>query len=337
MRNIIGIMLVDAPHSALNNSGMTAGDRTENIVRTKTIQKGRHTYPYVSGQAVRHWWRETLLEKFDWKMSPLIREEKIVFSEANPLIYEDDDIFGYMRAPKGRGSETVTRTSPLKVSPLVSVIPQIPVQDFGVSSRHEGDPVPYEHEFYSTILKGIFSLNIDSVGVFTSKNRAGHKNITKELSEQLKNSEAKERESGTWVLPTNIRIKRTVETIKALPYIFGGAMQSRHLTDVTPKFLIMSIIDGGNHIFMNVINEKDGEMVIDFDGLLEIAQDYKDLFLSPIYIAKRKGFLNEIDDKINDKILSSKKGKDTEETVFEYGSINQIVEILAKKIEKLMQ
>ena len=40
-------------------------------------------------------------------------------------------------------------------------------------SRHEGDPVPYEHEFYSNILKGIFSIDLGAVGIFSEseKNR----------------------------------------------------------------------------------------------------------------------------------------------------------------------
>ena len=37
---ILGLILIDAPHSALNNAGSDAGDRTDNVVRVKTIKKG---------------------------------------------------------------------------------------------------------------------------------------------------------------------------------------------------------------------------------------------------------------------------------------------------------
>ena len=88
-------------------------------------------------------------------------------TEANPIEYPDDDAFGYMRAMKKKDGGTVTRISPLKNSPLVSVVGQNPTNDFGVMARHdEGDPVPYEHEFYSTILKGIFSIDLASLGIF---------------------------------------------------------------------------------------------------------------------------------------------------------------------------
>ena len=145
--NVVGLMLIDAPHSALNNAGSDAGDRTDNIVRVKTIRKGMTRYPYVSGQALRYWWRETLEDKFDWEMSPISREKKIAFTSANPIEYPDDDVFGYMRAMSKKEGGTVTRISPLKNSPLIAVIGQNPTEDFGVMSRHEGDPVPYEQIF----------------------------------------------------------------------------------------------------------------------------------------------------------------------------------------------
>ncbi len=117
-RTVNGFMLIDAPHSALNNAGNDSSERTENIVRVKTIRKGRKVYPYVSGQALRYWWRTTLEEKFNWKTSPIEREKKIAFTSANPIEYDDDDVFGYMRALKKADGGTVTRLSVLKNSPL---------------------------------------------------------------------------------------------------------------------------------------------------------------------------------------------------------------------------
>ena len=98
-KHIIGLTLIDAPYSALNNAGTEASQATENIVAVKKLQKGRNTYPYVSGQAWRNWWRTTLEQEFDdWKSSPIEREKKIAFTAADPVTYADDDIFGYMRA-----------------------------------------------------------------------------------------------------------------------------------------------------------------------------------------------------------------------------------------------
>ena len=75
-KTINGFMLIDAPWSALNNAGIDRTEATEEHVKVKTIEvlKGRHsfTYPYVSAQAVRYWWRGTLSEKCRWKISRCI-------------------------------------------------------------------------------------------------------------------------------------------------------------------------------------------------------------------------------------------------------------------------
>ena len=64
MRFGVGMLLIDAPHSALNMLGQREGAREENEVIVKTLKKGKYRYPYVSPQAWRFWWRR--------KMSPLI-------------------------------------------------------------------------------------------------------------------------------------------------------------------------------------------------------------------------------------------------------------------------
>jgi CRISPR-associated protein Cst2 len=329
-KTVVGFMLVDAPHSALNNAGADAGDRTDNIVRVKSIRRGRKVYPYVSGQALRYWWRDTLKQKYNWNVSPIERQKKIAFTSANPIEYDDDDVFGYMRALKAKEGGTVTRISPLKTSPLISVIGQIPTQDFGVMARHEGDPVPYEHEFYSTVLKGIFSLDLDSLGVFYSDEKTGYRNMYPKLEEKAEEEGlVKDEENKKWIMPEDIRIKRAQDTIKALPYLQGGAKLTSHLTDVSPKFLVLAVIDGGNHIFMNIIKEEDGEPIINIEALQEVINEYSDSFLTDIYIGRRKGFMDELNKDITK--LTEKNGN------IKSGTIKETVDQFANKIPELIK
>lgn len=306
-KTINGFMLVDAPWSALNNAGMDAGERTDNAVKVKTVRKGRDVYPYVSGQAVRYWWRETLAQKFEWNLSPIERAAKVAYTSANPIEYDDDDMFGYMRAAKEEVEEkgkkkkvnvTVTRISPLKNSPLLSLHPQNPTNDFGVMARQtEGNPVPYEHQFYSTIFKGIFSIDINLAGKFYEIEKTGYKNMSPILIEKAKEVNLGYNENEkSWRMPVDIRRKRIKETILALPYLSGGAKLTEHLTDVSPKFLILTVIEGGNHIFMNAANENS----VNFDALSKVIEDYKEIILSDIYIAKREGFLDEMDKELSE-------------------------------------
>ena len=345
-KNVIGFVLVDAPHSALNNSGSDAGDRTDNLVKVKTIRSGRDIYPYVSGQAWRYWWRNTLESKFAWKLSPIERTEKIAFTEADPFQYPDDDIFGYMRAPKKDRTKktgtvnkenevkeqvTLTRSSPLKNSPLVSVLSQIPTDDFGVMSRQkDGDPVPYEHQFYSTVLKGIFSLDLDMVGRFSRVNKSGYRNIVEPSQDKLDKYDATD-ENKLVILPRVTRIKRSQDVISALQFISGGAKQSNHLTDVTPKLLILACIDGGNHPFMNLVREKDKNVYFDFNALKQTIEDYSDSFLSNIFVGHKRGFLDNLTpefEKLSELHTGSVK------TI--YQSIGDCIDSFTREMEKIM-
>lgn len=324
---IVGLMLIDAPHSALNNAGSDAGDRTDNIVRVKTIRKGMVRYPYVSGQALRYWWRDTLENKFDWEMSPISREKKIAFTEANPIDYPDDDVFGYMRALKKNDGGTVTRIAPLKNSPLVSVIGQNPTNDFGVMARQEGDPVPFEHEFYSTVLKGIFSLDLGCLGVFNETEKTGYRNMYPKLVELAKEKGLTNNEDA-WILDDETRVKRAQDVINSLPYLSGGAKASSHLTDVSPKILVLTAIDGGNHIFMNIVREENGEVVFDLNAFDEVVKEYGDIIKSDIFIGTRTGFLKETQEEI------MKYAEDKEN--IHVGTIKEMANKFAEEIPKLI-
>lgn len=328
MSNINGLMLIDAPHSALNNAGSDAGDRTDNIVRVKTIRSGKNVYPYVSGQAFRYWLRQTLEDKFEWEMSPVEREKKIAFTRADPIRYPDDDIFGYMRAMKKKDGGTVTRISPFKNSPLISVVSHNPTNDFGVMSRqNEGDPVPFEHEFYSTVLKGIFSLDLSSVGVFSENEKTGYRNMYPGLVEKA-NEYNLTHEDKNWILDDETRIKRCQDIINSLPYLSGGAKNTSHLTDVTPKILLLTAIDGGNHIFMNIVREENGETVFDIDALNEVINEYSDILKTDIFIGLRSGFLKDT----QDKIIEYAKNKEN----VHVGTIKEITDKFSQEIPKLI-
>lgn len=304
-RNALGFVLIDAPHSALNMGQADPAAADENEMPVKTIRRDGKLIPYVSAQAWRYWWRNTLEAKFGWNMSPITREKKIAFTSANPFSYPDDDVFGYMRALSNAEGGTLTRLSPLKTSPLISVLPQQPTDDFGVMARHEGDPVPHGHQFYSTVLKGIFSLDLSSVGVFRETVRTGYKNLDQkytakpEIKDAIATARATKEEGENWTLPKEERAKRASETIGALPYLNGGAKLALHLTDVTPKFIILAVIGGGNHLFMNITSSNPAKL-INTEALKQVISDYKDVILSDVFIGRQEGFQDDLKQELED-------------------------------------
>lgn len=279
-----GFFLLDVDVVALNNAGLSNISNNENVVATKKVPKNNKWYPYVSGQAIGAWWRDTLQKQFNWPLSPILRESKTAFTAANPILYPDDDVFGYMKAAKegvvdedtgeiqtnAKGKQkmedvTVTRIAPLKKSAVVSVGPVGIARNWSSMSRHEGDAVPYFKEEYSAIMKGQFSLDLDQVGAFSTYNKTGFKNLTDPLREYALAHGCEEVDdpyvlNGKGLphklvrLPKERIAQRSTDVIQALKVISGGAMQTNNMADVTPKFIILALMHTGNHPFGHILS-----------------------------------------------------------------------------------
>lgn len=309
-----GLMLIDAPASALNNLGSIPGARTDNTVGVKMIRSKQGAYPYVSAQSFRYWLRTTLdAGEFDWIPAPIYREEKVAYTDANPIEYWDDDLFGYMRAPSKRISarekreadesranetettDTVTRVSPFRVSTLVSIAPTGVVDDFGTMSRHDGDPVPHEHQFYRATLKGLLSLDLHAVGTFSYRQKTGFRNLDEVRIELAKDQNLEHLEDEkSYRLPYDARIQRISALLDGIAHLEGGAKQTLHYTDVSPALVIWAVTNGGNHIFGHVVGANQrGEPELKIDALAEALTVFNDNILSDIYFGWVKGYLDD--------------------------------------------
>lgn len=309
-----GLLLIDAPASALNNLGSVPGARTDNTVGVKMIRTKEGAYPYVSAQSFRYWLRTTLENgDFGWQAAPIYREKKVAYTDANPIRYWDDDLFGYMRAPSKRTdaveareasgdyaeatptTDTVTRVSPFRVSTLVSVAPAYITDDFGTMSRHDGDPVPHEHQFYRTTLKGLLSLDLRACGTFSYRQKTGYRNLDDErLKEAQENGLTRLDDEKSYQFSANDRLKRITTLFEGLAQLEGGAKQTIHYTDVSPALIIFAVTKGGNNIFGHVIgaNAK-WQPLLKIDALEEALTVFAAEILSPVYVGWVKGYLDE--------------------------------------------
>jgi len=316
MSYVTGLLLIDAPASALNNLGAIPGEREDNTVGVKVIRtRGEGSYPYVSAQSFRYWLRATLQARFPgWRAAPIYREEKVAYTEADPLRWWDDDLFGYMRAPSKRESarakreadaaslaeseprETITRSAPFRVSTLVSLAPVTPTNDFGTMSRHEGDPVPHEHQFYRATLRGLFSLNLHACGTFSYRKKTGFLNLDDGRSEKARQVPGIKHleEEKSYRLPDAMRIERIKALFEGIAHLEGGAKQTLHYTDVAPALVIFAVTRGGNHIFGHIVGAtREGRPEIKIPALQEALSIFADEILSPIYVGWTRGYLDE--------------------------------------------
>ena len=347
-------ILIDVDGASLNNWGSDATNTQgmDNTSAVKKVFKNGRMYAVVAGQAWRYWWREALGLN-GWNLSPITRDKKVAFTEANPLKYADDDIFGYMRASKdevkdedgnvvltgGKGKNkdkpkmvdvTVTRVSPLKNSILTSVtsIDKKALNEFSTMARQDGDAVPYEKQSYSTVLKGMFSLDLDQIGTFTKVNRSGFKNVTDITYDKVL-------ENGSEVddlinpnikrarLENSIRRTRAKDTILALKTIAGGAKRTTNYASVKPDFIVLAVLKGGNNIFDNIAVEEDGRATLSIEALKEAISDNKEYFRSDVYIGKASGFMDDVSlSLLSDEIEGIKIHKDSiNKTIDEFTKI----------------
>ena len=336
MAFLTGLILIDAPASALNNAGGNES-RTENVVEVKHIRTRQGAFPYVSAQAFRYWLRSTLDQtpELGWKSAPVFREAKIAYTDANPIEYWDDDLLGYMRAASKkpaakearkadakREGETptsteITRISPFRVSTLVSIAPVSITSDFGTMTRHEGDPVPHEHQFYRAVLKGLVSLNLRAAGTFSYANRTGYRNLDDNRVQlaQDANLEILEKDKA-YRLSRPHRTQRVCALLRAMGLIYGGAKFALHYTDVTPAVFLGMITKGGNNPLQYLIAADDkGLPAIQTEALKECLTVWRDQIQSKLYVGWVRGFHNAQSECLRDELQRFNNGSEGENKV----------------------
>jgi CRISPR-associated protein Cst2 len=315
MAFITGIVLLDAPASALNNAREASDATYDNEVGVKFIRTKEGLLPYVSAQAFRYWLRATLANDSEWARhtAPIFRESKVAYTDGNPLEYWDDDLFGYMRAESkktsakeargedaSRVSETetktsITRTSPFRVGTLVSIAPVSVVKDFGTMSRHDGDPVPHAHQFYRACLKGLFSLDLGRAGTFSYRDQSGSRNLD-EVRIELAKSRGLEHNTSEkeYRLPLEERARRVSTLVAGLARLEGGAKQAIHYTDVSPAVVMATVLKGGNNpLHYAIVADDKGRPRVHAEALEEAVRVWGDSMQGKLYVGWVKGFHDE--------------------------------------------
>ncbi|NIA10615.1 MAG: DevR family CRISPR-associated autoregulator [Nitrospiraceae bacterium] len=324
MSHIVGTFLVSAHGAFLNGAGIDTSGEDRTSVIPKQFSDGKYRVPYVSAQAWRHWLRDTLIEETGWQKSTL-RAIKLsakgttskISGELDPINYPEDDLFGYMRAEEGQGrtkkpkeestSEGTQKGTKVKAliraSPFMSSI-LVSLRKFGWKGKdegfvhlEEGTPVPYSTVFYNTNLQAIFGLDMTRSGVF--RNVGDRIELREDLIKPgMESGKLKEREENIYELSDSNTSKiRAGELLHAISVLRGGAKQAAFATDVSPKVLILAGLDCGNLIFNNLFEDNPDQAasdgpIIKVDTLKEIASDYADRLVTPVYIGIRKGYLN---------------------------------------------
>ena len=229
----------------------TQGGPEDTITPLKKIEApDNRRYPYISGQALRRYLRDTLTDvaesdeegKSLYQFSPEepgTDPKSPILTAGRPDLYIDDDLFGFMRAVRGG---TRRRESPLRVSAAVGLFPYSGDRDLGTRSalRVTGDPEKggaiFETEVTNNVFRSTWLLELDRVGFWYGYENAKTENDNLAESELLESDE---------------RSKRVKAILRAVKYLNGGARQARLLIDLVPQFVVYARLTKKLPLFLN--------------------------------------------------------------------------------------
>ena len=126
------------------------------------------TRVYVSGRCVKYCIKQRLNEK-GFELSPLERPRRVVISKGNPILYIDDDLFGFMMA-EIPGEAARRRFAPIKTDGIVALKHCEITRDFGgrFDPAEKEMPSPFEVEVADFIGQNNWILT-ENIGKFEDK------------------------------------------------------------------------------------------------------------------------------------------------------------------------
>lgn len=244
--------LTNVSMGSLNGSDKEA----DNVSNIKKLTRGAKTYPYMSSQAVRRALRDQL-----GTMGHQLSEGQVAGTEKGaaitqclPMQFIDDDLFGFMNAQQ---SGTHKRTSPIRVSPLLSIDPYEGDLDFGtnyMAVEEGGNPNIFETEIHGGLYRGTVLIELDAVG----NSRTGEWKSTTERE--------------PWMIEVAEKATRVNALLKSIQHLWSSGRQSRFLADISPKFVAAALLKAKVPIFLESV-ERNGQAGINTKLLKESLSD----------------------------------------------------------------
>src|SRR4030042_5674116 len=203
-------------------------------VKKITLREGVQI-PYISAQAIKRYIRDIWHERGLTLSEPQPTAGKGVQStKRDPYNYIDDDLFGFMHEEKER------RTAPVRIKPAHGNLIFFGDKDYGThmqitkeGSREAGNI--FETEMYYNYFSNTVLIEVDRIG------------CGKDPKENFKGKECLR----------DIKIERLTYLLEAIRDLWGGGRQSRFLTDISPKFTIISFLKITKHFLLEIIGMDD--------------------------------------------------------------------------------
>lgn len=292
MTYLVGKLALDITAGAPNN-----GRGEDNTAKVKYLTVGRgERVPYISAQAFRRWWRDSL--PLGEKRSPVTRlgagKKQQAYTDGRPDLYLDDDLFGYMVATKQGNYQ---RDTVLATGTLVALPTKRIVTDFGTMSRGfpaDADPVIHEHEHYTAEMAADVLVDLPRVGTFEQDGGGLRKALSPVAAQEAVTAGAAEyvlRGVGALRLPLAERRRRAAVLLRTLAQVQGGASRALHYGDRAPSFVLLVPLKGGNNPFTRVLAAGPQGAFFDTAVFAEELRAWAEELDGPVHIGWAPGFL----------------------------------------------
>lgn len=262
--------LTPVSFASLNGSDKEA----DNISNIKKITRETDQFPYVSAQAVRRALRDQLAvmgKTLSEGVAATIKKGAAT-TQQDPEKYIDDDLFGYMgteEGKEGKKGKSTKRTSPIRVSPLISLQKYEGDLDFATNFmgvEAGGDPNIFETEIHSGLYRGTILIELDRVGCGEGFGKD---------------------------LPNIEKTARLKDFLNAFKNLWTSGRQTRFLADISPKFIAAAMLTTKNPIFLESVVPMNGGINVEL--LNETVSDFNNEIKAKVFGA-RKGLFSNLQD-----------------------------------------
>ena len=270
-----GIEIVWLSQTDLTN--LNAGEGEANFIDVKKYKKNGVEYPYVSGQAMRYYFKEAIRRNLDEEYMCVPNDKGETCGNIKDCV--GCDLFGFMTTikkgtiipgyPEGHPGGAMTRVSPVKVSPAMGLLSfeENAVVDF-LTRRHRME----KGEMKGDIVNVEIGVNLYKCGIAIDVTRVGGEEKIDEKTRSVKME---------YYVDKDTRKKRISKVIEVLRYLSDYSKQARLLTDFTPDIILIAFQDVYSHRLQKAFTLENGRL--DLERLEAIISDVKEY--SPKIIA----------------------------------------------------
>jgi len=248
-------------------TNLNSGIGGSNLVDLKKYKFNGSDYPYVSGQAMRYYWKEAIRRLITTNDYCIANDKGETCGDVASCIL--DDLFGFMTTIK-KGVDTAggarTRVSPIKMSPAMGLLSLQDNMTIDFLTRRKPQETAGE-------LKG----DIVNVELAISLYKAGFSIDVVKVGGEEKIDPANRKSKGIeYEIIGNKRKDRILLALKAFKNISDFSKQARVLTDFSPDIILLSIQNNYNHLIQKALEIKtDSSNELNTERLNEVLGDLK--------------------------------------------------------------